>query len=186
MKLKYFFLLLTITSLSHLFGQQNDTYDDLIEKAFDYYSAKNYELSVVHYEKAFEIKDQNSGDLYNAACAASLNNELKKATTFLTSAIDNGWTNADHLQEDTDLNNLHSLRKWKKIVKKVKQKEEDAPTSDQIFDKIHEHIIANNEKSIYKLMTDSFKLKANLTSVNLLSKLLKENNIDNMLILIIK
>lgn len=95
--------------MSLLFGQKNDSYNDLIKKDFDSYSAKNYELSVLYYEKAFEIKDQNNSDLYNAACSASLNNELEKANTFLISAIDNGWTNSNHLQKDSDLYNLHSL-----------------------------------------------------------------------------
>lgn len=185
MKLKYFFLLLTITSLSTLFGQQNDTYDELIDKAFDYYSSKKYELSVAHYEKAFKIRDKNSDDLYNAACSASLNNELKKATTFLKSAIDNGWTNADYLQEDTDLDNLHSTRSWKKIVKKATQKEEESKLENyQVSDKINDLIISNKGKTIYKLATDNFKSEiklANLkTTVNLLYNLLEENNINSM------
>ena len=103
------FLLLSTFS----FGQ---TYKSLISEADSLYQAKDYKHSIEKYDVAFKIEKTSPGDLYNAACSAALFGDQKKAFKWLNLALENGWSNVQHLKSDSDLNSLHQNKKWNKLV----------------------------------------------------------------------
>jgi hypothetical protein len=86
------FLLLSTFS----FGQ---TYKSLISEADSLYQAKDYKHSIEKYDVAFKIEKTSPGDLYNAACSAALFGDQKKAFKWLNLALENGWSNVQHLRE---------------------------------------------------------------------------------------
>lgn len=101
---------------------QSQTYSELVAKGDESYNTKNYKASVGYYEQAFKIEHKSSSDLYNAACAAALNNEDKKAFKWLDLAIDNGYEGIAHIKIDNDLTSLHDKKEWQKTIDKLQKK----------------------------------------------------------------
>lgn len=106
----------------NVFTFQAQTYKDFVQKGDSCYNAKNYNLSVSYYAKAFKIEHKNATDLYNGACSAALINNNKKAYSWLDLAIDNGYENITHLQKDSDLESLHAEKEWKQTITKLQKK----------------------------------------------------------------
>lgn len=101
---------------------QAQTYKEWVHKADSCYTAKNYELSVSYYEKAFKIEQKSWSDLYNASCSASMAGQHKKAFKWLNLSIDNGYENMAHIKIDEDLKHLHSEKQWNKTIEKLQKK----------------------------------------------------------------
>ncbi len=178
MKLKHFILFIVCT-VTNVFGQKNENYISFIKQANKLYQSKNYEKSVLFFEKAFKIYDKESSDLYNAACSASLNLDIEKAKKYLTRAIDFGWSDIEHLHKDPDLYSLHCLETWKSFVKRVEINKKKYLNKTDIYDKIKNYIQNNDYNSIYKLTSTNFRSKAKdlKNTINTINQLLKENNI---------
>lgn len=111
--MKYCILALFLLLSTFSSGQ---TYTSLISEADSLYQAKDYKLSVGKYDVAFKIVKTSPADLYNAACSAALLGDQKKAFKWLNLALENGWSNVQHLKSDSDLNSLHQNEKWNKLV----------------------------------------------------------------------
>ncbi|SCX85994.1 hypothetical protein SAMN02927916_0568 [Flavobacterium anhuiense] len=101
---------------------QAQTYKEWVHKADSCYTAKNYELSVSYYDKAFKIEQKSWSDLYNASCSASMAGQHKKAFKWLNLSIDNGYENMAHIKIDEDLKHLHSEKQWNKTIEKLQKK----------------------------------------------------------------
>jgi hypothetical protein len=114
----FFFIVMNISLM------QSQTYKEFVQKADSCYRAKEYKLSVGYYEKAFNIEQKKATDLYNASCSAALLKEDKKAFEWLNLAIDNGYENITYLQNERDLELLHTKKEWEKAIDKL-QKELD-------------------------------------------------------------
>jgi len=114
MKLTITTLLLFICSLT--FGQ---TYKSIVAEADAFYNNKEYKKSIEKYKEAFKIEQKSGNDFYNAGCSASLFGDKKLAFQWLNLALKNGWSNVKHLKTDTDLNSLHSEKKWNKLVSEM-------------------------------------------------------------------
>lgn len=104
------------------FSAKAQTYKQLVIKGDSCYAKENYKLSVSYYEKAFKIEQKDYKDLYNGGCSAALAKENKKAFKWLNLAIDNGYENLAHMQNDSDLKSLHSEKKWKQTIEKLQKK----------------------------------------------------------------
>jgi hypothetical protein len=112
----FFFIVMNITLL------QAQNYKDLVRKADSCYRAENYKMSVGYYEKAFEIEQKSSINLYNAGCSASMAKENEKAFKWLNLAIDNGYENIAHIQIEKDLMSLHAEKEWQNTIDKLQKK----------------------------------------------------------------
>jgi hypothetical protein len=114
MKLTITTFLFFICSLT--FGQ---TYKSIVAEAEAFYNNKDYKKSVKKYKEAFKLEQKSGSDFYNAGCSASLLGDKKLAFQWLNLALKNGWSNVRHLKTDTDLNSLHSDKKWNKLVSEM-------------------------------------------------------------------
>jgi len=129
--------LLLIAKVITCYGQN---YEVLIKKADSCYGAKNYKLSTEFFDKAIKINPQSKKNFYNAACAASLANDNKNALKWLEIAINNGFDNLDHINSDSDLDNIRNNEKFKKIIFELKKKTEiieanyDKPLKQELLD----------------------------------------------------
>lgn len=112
----YTFLLLFLFT-----GVSAQEYSKLIGDANKSYETKDYKISTDLYDKAFKIESKNPSHLYNGACAASLAGNTTKAFKWLNLSLEKGWANLNHLKSDTDLENLHSKKEWKKTVEKLEK-----------------------------------------------------------------
>ncbi|MFM1932316.1 MAG: hypothetical protein RL226_1619 [Bacteroidota bacterium] len=120
------------------FSIQSQTFEENIQKGDDLYSKGFYRESAEAYQKAFEIKEGNSGEYYNAACSWALAGDTIWSVNYLNLAADKGWTNLKHIKSDKDLLNLHSTHAWNKVLEKVQanldfaEKDFDKPLKAQL------------------------------------------------------
>ena len=136
-----FILTLTILFVSiYSFGQ---SYNDLVKDALSDYYAKDYKQSLKLYQEAFQLKQNNYSDLYNAACSAALAGETETAFDLLDLSIKKGYTNIEHLKVDGDLASLHNNKKWSATLNDLQTK----------VDKIE----ANYDKPLQKELLEIFK-----------------------------
>lgn len=117
---KFIFLALFATAFT-CFGQD---YNDLIKKADSSYQIKSYKVATEYFAKAIEVNPDSKKNFYNAACSASLANDKKKSLKWLEMAIAYGFDNLDHINMDSDLDNIRNDKKFKRIISELKKKTE--------------------------------------------------------------
>lgn len=118
MKQKIVFILLFLNVLP----LQAQTYSEYIQKADSCYRISDFSSSVKYYSIAFQKEHSKASHLYNAACAASMADETTKAFKWLDWAIDNGYESLSYLKKDSDLEKLHSQKKWRELIAKLQKK----------------------------------------------------------------
>ncbi|SIQ58205.1 DUF6624 domain-containing protein [Pontibacter lucknowensis] len=83
------------------------------------YDAKDYKGSGQVYDQVLKNGKGSTADHYNAACSWALAGDKDKAFAHLGKAIDKGYLNISHLKQDSDLNSLHSDKRWEKLVQQL-------------------------------------------------------------------
>jgi hypothetical protein len=87
------------------------------------YKAKNFKEAGRYYLKAteqVEFKVLKTGNYYNAACCYALSGQKDSAMVLLTNAVNSGYKKVDGIKKDTDLESLHSLPGWSKLLNSIK------------------------------------------------------------------
>ncbi len=88
--------------------------------AFAYLLLKEYEKSIHHFEIARRIEPNDQLTLYNLACAYSLHGKIEEALEALERSVDAGFTDADHIRKDPDLDPLRSHERYRSLLKKLR------------------------------------------------------------------
>lgn len=176
-------LLLCMSIISSSYAQDSKLYDNLIKDAINKYREGKYEESLTDFQLAFEIKKDNTIDLYNAACSSALANNLDLAFGFLRICLDKGYSDADHLEKDPDLYNLHPLPEWKKVVIMVRENKKNSVTPAGLIYKIENLIDSNNTEEIIQLshhMSDSDEIKNISENLESIYQILKKWDIQKL------
>jgi len=129
MKIRTLITLIGLLILSNVFAQNQDLYATFIKEAWGLYEAKEFQQSADKYNEAF---DQLGGkaypeDRYNAACSYALAGDFEKSFFHLFSLAENPvskYKNYQHITTDSDLNTLHSDKRWNKLITLVKSNKE--------------------------------------------------------------
>lgn len=100
---------------------QTATFSTLRGQALSAYHNKQYRESAQRYEDAFRVKaaEPAAGDFYNAACSWALAGEASKAFQDLDRATQAGWDDVTHLKTDSDLDALHTDKRWEPMLRKL-------------------------------------------------------------------
>ena len=99
-------------------------------KAMNLFAEGKYEKAIEMYQKSIETIDAkcpNQKQLkldceYNIACAYSLLKKNEDAIKFLERAIKDGFNDFQHMQKDTDLDNIRNDAGYKKLIEPEKAK----------------------------------------------------------------
>jgi len=130
---KIIFILLVIISTTELsFAQSYKKYTKLVTEALALHKEKEYLKSAQKYSEAFaSLKNRGRYyDRYNAACSWALAGETDSAFVQLFAiAKNNNFSNFEHLINDSDLNSLHSDKRWEGLISIVKQNKEKEDTN---------------------------------------------------------
>jgi C-terminal processing protease CtpA/Prc len=62
--------------------------------------------------------------LYNLACGYSLLDQKEKAVSFLRESVEAGYSDFQHMESDTDLDNIRNTDGYKRIAEQVKRRQE--------------------------------------------------------------
>jgi len=88
--------------------------------------------------------------LYNLACVeALLGDNLEKAIEYLQEAVAAGWSDVDHIKNDTDLDRLRSLDAYNALIASI---EADSSSDEEIH--IDVHLGPNGEAQFAELRRD--------------------------------
>jgi Flp pilus assembly protein TadD len=82
-----------------------------------YMTAGRFDAARADYSKALELDPADSRGYYNMACLHSLQKNAQEACSWLQKAIDHGYSNWEHIKEDTDLENVREAECYRKIMK---------------------------------------------------------------------
>lgn len=102
-----------------------DELNSILTKATELYRAKEYNQAVQQYELILQYIKDDAGKLYNAACTYSLAGQVKQALSILKQAVEAGWDAYDHMNRDTDLDNLRNESDFKRLMADLLTKVEE-------------------------------------------------------------
>ncbi|GCC52792.1 hypothetical protein SanaruYs_30310 [Chryseotalea sanaruensis] len=114
------------------------TFEEFVQNGEKLYNEKKFSESVNEYAKAFNIKEGNASQYYNAACAWALLGDTTQSIKYLNLSAAKGWKNLKHIKRDPDLTSLHSVLGWDKVLEMVKlnldeyEKDFDKPLKEQL------------------------------------------------------
>lgn len=126
---KWLLLICLVQATVSEVSAQNTEYTRLIQEADRLYGTKDYLKAAQTYNKAFAANDDKGAinDRYNAACLWSLAGNKDSAFFHLFRiAKKGGYSDLSHLKVDTDLELLHSDKRWEELCARVKQNKDDA------------------------------------------------------------
>lgn len=86
----------------------------------DYFQARDYARAAVVLELAAKIGPPRSWVLYNLASAQAQLGKRKKAMSALTRAVEAGYSQADHMEQDPDLEPLRKLSEFQELLARLK------------------------------------------------------------------
>ncbi len=150
---------LTILICLITFTLQAQTFKELIQTANKFYNEEKYLESAKAYEKAFALEEGNANQYYNAACSWALSGDTILSMNYLNLSAEKGWKNLKHIKRDKDLQNLHSVQGWGKVLGKVQanldeyEKDFDKPLKNKL-----EQIYVQDQmlRQLYKYAQEKF------------------------------
>jgi hypothetical protein len=115
-------ILLTVIAFGQNKFKPDEKYTINSSRAFKLYEEKKYLQSAITYDSLFRLNKGQGlrSDKYNAACSWALAGNIEKAFFYLNKAIIvDKWSNLSHILSDSDLNNLHSDKRWQSLIDTV-------------------------------------------------------------------
>lgn len=81
-----------------------------------------YQKGLAMDEQLAQLKPRDPVVLYNLACSYSLINDTNKALRAIKKAVNCGYDNFFHLEQDSDLENLRQDGRFRRYLERVKSK----------------------------------------------------------------
>ena len=111
-----------ITFYNGLIAKNPDFAEALIALGELYTNAGMYKEGLAVDEKLVQIKPDDPIVLYNLGCSYSLLGHIDKAYRSVKKAINCGYCDFKHLQQDDDLSNLREDRRFQRYLLRAKSK----------------------------------------------------------------
>eukprot|EP01103_Thecamoeba_quadrilineata_P019550 TRINITY_DN7968_c0_g1_i1.p1 TRINITY_DN7968_c0_g1~~TRINITY_DN7968_c0_g1_i1.p1 ORF type:complete len:302 (-),score=52.44 TRINITY_DN7968_c0_g1_i1:20-925(-) len=94
----------------------------LHKKALRELEEKNYRDAHKILETLINLNPSDSIALYNMACCEALTGATESALTHLVLAVENGYSDVDHIQNDPDLESIRGLHQYWEIISGLEEK----------------------------------------------------------------
>ncbi|MEK6644582.1 MAG: M56 family metallopeptidase [Planctomycetota bacterium] len=95
------------------------------DKGYSLHNAKKYDEAIECFMKAAEIENRKQDSYYNIACGYSLKGDKDRAFEWLRKAWHAGYQDVNHMESDSDLDNIRNDARFKQITGGKKQKHDD-------------------------------------------------------------
>lgn len=92
----------------------------LYQEGVQYYQSGQYQKAVKCFNQVLEKEPKAVPVLYNAACTYSLMGEKDKAIDYLAKAVENGFNDKQHIEQDKDLDNIRREKGYLKVIESIK------------------------------------------------------------------
>lgn len=96
----------------------------LFEESMAAHTAGRYDESIAGFKKlSEEIPDptMKATAAYNVSCGYALKGDKRRAMVWLKKSIEGGFTDADHMLQDTDLESLRNLPAFKDLIEQARK-----------------------------------------------------------------
>ena len=103
-------------STPELSDAEIERYSDFGAKAVKRLRKGDNKRAIKFFKAQIEIYDGNDVPYYNTACAYSLLERKEEAIEWLSLAVEHGYSNAEHMREDGDLDNIRNSQEFEKLV----------------------------------------------------------------------
>lgn len=105
-------------------------YAALYQKGGDLIQARKYDEAIVAYEKCLQLNENDTASAYNLACCYARKGMKAEALQWLQRALEWGFSDWRHTEEDEDLASLRGEADFGKTVERMKSAEAHAETRD--------------------------------------------------------
>jgi tetratricopeptide (TPR) repeat protein len=95
--------------------KQTEDVEALRRKAHQHLQNKEWQEAIDVYKKMLEQDPGDSNALYNSACAYSLLEKKQEAVEYLRKAVEAGFVDFAHIEQDSDLDNIREEEGYKKL-----------------------------------------------------------------------
>jgi hypothetical protein len=122
-------ILLLLCISTNICLAQTKQYLDFVKKADSLYKLKDFKNSALNYSSAFKANGWKgfATDRYNAACSWALSGNADSAFFHLNRiATKANYSDYGHITADSDLDGLHSDKKWIPLIELVKKNKDKA------------------------------------------------------------
>ena len=82
----------------------------------------DYKQALAIAEKLHELDPEDVGTVYNIACIHAVMGDKNSAYSWLEKAVEDGYSDADHLVQDEDFKAIRDEARFQKLVKRVQAK----------------------------------------------------------------
>ena len=125
----------------------------LIQVGDSLFRLRQFQLAAINYSASLDlIKDgeiqPHPGLIYNTACSWALAGDIEKAFYYLKIAIQKGYSDIENLMNDTDLESLHTDKRWQGLQATIKEQQQK-----QLEKRQRLNYIGDSEESIFLPMT---------------------------------
>ena len=101
--------------------QKNPNFVEALVALGDLYTKSGmYKEGLSVDEKLVQLKPEDPIVLYNLACSYSLLKDIDKALRAFKGAINCGYSDFEHLEQDNDLSNLRKDRRFQQYLARIK------------------------------------------------------------------
>ena len=100
-----------------------EEYQKLHTEAMQKLQNKEFDAAEKIYLRIVKAMPRDNIALYNLACLYSLTSKKEKALKYLKMSVKAGFTNAGHMQTDTDLDNIREMEKFKELIKELMKRD---------------------------------------------------------------
>jgi len=118
--------------------------DKLEMSAKVYFWEKNYRAAITFYHLLLKAGKSEFDDLYNLACCYGQTGNSKKAAKYLKLAVDDGFSDLDHIKADPDFEKVKNSPEFEKALEKISVKLDKSSkvlrAQKENFDKVGERI----------------------------------------------
>lgn len=118
-------------SLEHAKELQEEA-DKKFQDAYKLHEEKKYDDAIQIFKEIYDkFPKENLGftSAYNVACGYSLLGKKDEALDWLKKSIEAGFKDFEHMENDTDLDNIRDDARYKKLLDKAAEKDEQSEES---------------------------------------------------------
>ncbi len=94
----------------------------ILEEGNNYLKIKKYEQAEKDYLQVLDLEPKNEFALYNLACCYSLWGKTEQALAYVKKAIEAGFEDASHMDQDTDLDPIRDDPRFKAMLDALRAK----------------------------------------------------------------
>ncbi len=112
---------LAAPSTAHAQEPDDLEFQQVFEQGLEAINSGRHDEAVDLFKRCIELAPERPTAYYNIACALSLKGEKSDSIDWLEKALDKGFLEFEHMERDTDLDNIRNEARFKELVEKFKK-----------------------------------------------------------------